>query len=191
MSGDGYLVHEQAYAETEQTGVCTKCSARRQDGWVGCPMDGICPAPDYPYRVSITGADTVIATASGPTRSIAQILREEPKKASGDFSIGGELWPGLSKLLEETGETNEQLAEFILMRTLGRLAQAGGKLIGSHGEVNHWDGSNLKERLEDELADLAAAAAFFIRVNRLDIARMLARTNAKQRLFSQWAEEGK
>jgi hypothetical protein len=60
--------------------------------------------------------------------------------ASGDFSIGGEVWPGTSKVLEEMGE----------------LGQVLGKLIGSHGNINHFDGSNLEERLVEEIGDRTA-----------------------------------
>lgn len=70
-------------------------------------------------------------------------------KNSGDFSIGSNVWPGTSKLIEEMGE----------------LQQVLGKLLGTAGEVNHWDGTNLRERLIEEIADLRAALIFFTTVN--------------------------
>src|SRR4051812_18172341 len=64
--------------------------------------------------------------------------------AQGEFSIGGELWPGLSKLIEECGE----------------VGQVAGKIIGNEGRPDHWDGSHLPTRLADELDDLEAAIMF-------------------------------
>lgn len=58
----------------------------------------------------------------------------------GPFAIGGNVWPGVSKLIEEAGE----------------VIQVCGKLIQTSGAHQHRDGSNLKERLEDEIADLMA-----------------------------------
>lgn len=90
----------------------------------------------------------------------------------GDFSIGSDLWPGTSKLLEETGE----------------LQQVLGKLIGSHGEVQHFDGSNLRERLVEEIADVAAAARFFQEVNltKEEREQIAARCERKVALFKKW-----
>jgi NTP pyrophosphatase (non-canonical NTP hydrolase) len=88
---------------------------------------------------------------------------------SGDFSIGGSSWPGTSKLLEEMGE----------------LQQVLGKLIGSHGETAHYDGSDLKERLVEEIADVLAAIAFF-QVKNLPIEddeRILSRKHEKLKRF--------
>lgn len=88
----------------------------------------------------------------------------------GDFSIGGNLWPGLSKLVEECGE----------------VLQVGGKLMGSEGRTDHWSG-DLKPMLEDEIADVIAAARFFTEVNpALDISRILARADHKIATFHQW-----
>ena len=96
---------------------------------------------------------------------------------SGDFSIGGKVWPGTSKLIEEMGE----------------LCQVLGKLIGSHGEVEHYDGSNLRERLVEEVSDLKAAIAFFEEMN-LDVDYEVAiakRFAAKLQKFREWHKEGK
>jgi hypothetical protein len=51
------------------------------------------------------------------------------------FAIGDKEWPGISKLVEEAGE----------------VGQVCGKLIGSGGETAHFDGSNLRARLSEEL----------------------------------------
>ena len=86
------------------------------------------------------------------------------------FAIGSETWPGISKLVEELGE----------------VAQVAGKLIAAGGRTEHWDGTNLRVRLEDELADLEAAITFVVRQNQLDSGRIAERREAKLRLFSDW-----
>lgn len=96
---------------------------------------------------------------------------------SGDFSIGGKLWPGTSKLVEEMGEVGQVL----------------GKLIGSHGVVEHYDGSNLRDKLVEELGDLLAAIAFFGEQNLTaeEKERITERTEKKYARFEQWQREGK
>lgn len=86
------------------------------------------------------------------------------------FAIGSEVWPGISKLIEEAGEVQ----------------QVCGKLIATGGDVTHWDGSDLKQRLEEELADLMAACAFVIDVNKLDRGRVHLRLEAKRVQFAEW-----
>ena len=95
-----------------------------------------------------------------------------PGSAPGDgsFAIGSGTWPGISKLVEELGE----------------VAQVAGKLIATGGRAEHWDGTDLRVRLEDELADLQAAIAFVVRQNQMDSGRMAERRDAKLRLFSDW-----
>lgn len=91
---------------------------------------------------------------------------------SGDFSIGSAVWPGTSKLIEEMGE----------------LQQVLGKLIGSRGQAQHFDGSNLRERLVEEIADVEAALQFFQKVNLSDSERerIAARCRQKVALFEKW-----
>src|ERR1700727_2409741 len=93
-------------------------------------------------------------------------------KGGGDFSIGSQVWPGASKVIEEMGE----------------LQQVMGKLIGTAGEEKHWDGSDLKERLKEELADVSAAIAFFIAKNfeDTDDREMILRVANKKALFFKW-----
>jgi NTP pyrophosphatase (non-canonical NTP hydrolase) len=93
---------------------------------------------------------------------------------SGDFSIGGKVWPGISKLVEEAGE----------------VIQVCGKLIALRGGTAHWDGSDLAERLESELGDLIAAASFVMRHNGLDEERVIAQADRKIDLFETWHAEG-
>ncbi len=93
--------------------------------------------------------------------------------SDGSFSIGSRTWPGLSKLIEEIGE----------------LGQVLGKLIGRRGKVEHWDGSNLSDRLHEELADVRAAIRFVEEVNGLDRDRIEERVQVKLALFKQWHAE--
>jgi len=95
---------------------------------------------------------------------------------SGDYSIGSRVWPGMSKLIEEMGE----------------LAQVLGKLMGTGGEAKHWDGSNLRERLIEELADLHAAIQFFANQNlTIEEQNALAkRAGEKWRRFDEWHAGG-
>lgn len=90
----------------------------------------------------------------------------------GDFSIGSKIWPGTSKLIEECGE----------------ILQVLGKLIGSSGEIMHWDGTDLREKLVEELADVGAALAFFMQRNMTpeEIRRINARVKEKYATFERW-----
>lgn len=88
----------------------------------------------------------------------------------GPYSIGSNHWPGLSKLVEEAGEVQ----------------QVVGKLLGSGGETKHWDGTDLKERLHDEIADLIAACMFVVEANGLDEERVHGRIRAKRARFREW-----
>lgn len=93
--------------------------------------------------------------------------------SAGPYSIGSEHLPGLSKLVEELGEVGQVL----------------GKIVGAGGMVLHWDGSDLKRRLEEELGDLAAAVAFFGVQNGLDEDFVKARMRTKFETFNRWHAE--
>lgn len=93
---------------------------------------------------------------------------------SGDFSIGSAVWPGVSKLIEECGE----------------VVQVAGKLLGAKGERAHWDGSDLKERLESELGDLVAAINFVTIHCGLDDDAIVRRSVEKIRAFTRWHLDG-
>jgi NTP pyrophosphatase (non-canonical NTP hydrolase) len=88
------------------------------------------------------------------------------------FAIGSPEWPGLSKLAEEAGET----------------LQVVGKLMGTGGETAHWDGSDLRERLIEEISDLFAACDFVVAANRLDREAIRERRAKKLALFFAWHE---
>lgn len=94
-------------------------------------------------------------------------------KGAGDFSIGSAVWPGISKLIEECGE----------------VTQVAGKLLGSKGDPAHFDGSNLRHRLEEELGDLGAAVDFIVSHCGLDRVAIARRVYEKRCLFEQWHED--
>lgn len=118
-----------------------------------------CPNCPSPHR-------NLVCTDCGATVEVDH----RDYQGTGDFSIGSSFWPGISKLLEEAGE----------------VIQVGGKLLGTAGQLDHWDGTNLKERLEDELADLQAAIEFVACHNDLDDQRMRERIDRKIELFNEW-----
>jgi NTP pyrophosphatase (non-canonical NTP hydrolase) len=88
----------------------------------------------------------------------------------GPFSIGQNVWPGISKLIEECGE----------------VLQIAGKLIATGGRTDHWSGLDLRAELQDELADLAAASLFVAERNALDRGHMDDRITDKLALFNEW-----
>lgn len=89
------------------------------------------------------------------------------------FSIGQTVWPGLAKVLEESSELNVVLA----------------KLIATRGNPNYFDGRNLLDEVEDELADLLAAVDFFVKYNSLNSTKIVTRQYEKFGLFCDWHEE--
>lgn len=93
--------------------------------------------------------------------------------SAGQFSIGSTLWPGISKLTEEAGE----------------VLQVCGKLIGTGGNPSHWDGTDLRQRLEDELGDLLAAISFVVKHCNLNRERVFGRSAEKFSKFEQWHKE--
>lgn len=78
---------------------------------------------------------------------------------------------GLSKLIEECGE----------------LTQVAGKKLAYYHTDEHPDGEgSLKRRLENEIADVIAAARFVIEMHGLDDQRVISRIEVKERLFREW-----
>jgi len=90
----------------------------------------------------------------------------------GPFSIGQNIWPGISKLIEECGE----------------VLQIAGKLIATGGRTDHWSGRDLGHDLTEELGDLIAAAWFVIEHNgsTIDTTAVEDRIEMKTDLFNQW-----
>lgn len=94
------------------------------------------------------------------------------------FAIGDQEWPGISKLVEELGE----------------LGQVCGKLMGTGGKIEHWDGEgNLDRRLLNEMADVAAAIEFVLKRNltMYDLHTFHGRREQKLALFDQWHAKGR
>ena len=104
-----------------------------------------------------------------------QAETREPRDGEGPYSIGSPIWNGLSKLIEECGE----------------VAQVCGKILGTGGKEAHWDGSNLRQRLEEEVADLTAAISFVVDENGLSKAHLITRSDDKLRLFRKWNDDAK
>lgn len=87
------------------------------------------------------------------------------------WEIGADEWSGVSKLVEETGE----------------VLQVIGKMQATEGRAEHWDGSNLHRRLEEELGDLLAAIHFVVEHAPALLPEAInERKLAKQRLFNKW-----
>ena len=91
------------------------------------------------------------------------------------FFIGADEWPGISKLIEECGE----------------VVQVAGKLLATQGDEEHWDGTDLRDRLVEELADLSAAIDFVKRfcLGGQDNGRLSRRAVVKADLFAKWHRE--
>lgn len=93
----------------------------------------------------------------------------------GPYAMGSDHWEGLAKLIEEAGE----------------VVQVAGKLIGTGGDTHHWDGSDLKVRLEEEIADVVAAARYVVAKNGLDEVAIQRRVDKKLQLFLAWSNRVK
>lgn len=93
-----------------------------------------------------------------------------PSDSAGPYSIGSDTWPGVSKVLEEAGE----------------IIQVLSKLIGAGGVVEHWDGTNLRDRITEELGDLKAAIRFFEEHNDVDTFAIAVREQKKFEQFVRW-----
>lgn len=91
------------------------------------------------------------------------------------FHPGSESWPGLAKLNEEAGE----------------VIQVIGKIMATGGAEEHWDGTNLRRRLETEIGDLMAAISFVGLHCNLDQDAIGKRMTLKLALYEQWAKEDK
>jgi NTP pyrophosphatase (non-canonical NTP hydrolase) len=90
-----------------------------------------------------------------------------------NFNFGSTNWPGLAKLIEECGE----------------VIQVAGKIMATNGEVAHWDGTDLRDRLQEEIGDLVAAIGFVGEYNDLDLDTVEKRIDKKAELFEKWHKE--
>jgi NTP pyrophosphatase (non-canonical NTP hydrolase) len=80
---------------------------------------------------------------------------------------------GLTKLMEECGELIQICAKKSAYMNIDR----------------HPDGSSLKHRLEDEIADVVAALTFVVEKFDLDVPYMDERSQDKLALYEQWNSE--
>ena len=79
---------------------------------------------------------------------------------------------GVAKLIEECGE----------------LVQICGKKLAMWDQDEHWDGTNLRDRMIEEMGDVQAAILFVAeQIDALD--EVTARTLAKHDLFWTWQAE--
>lgn len=88
------------------------------------------------------------------------------------YSFGSDVLPGLSKLVEEAGEA----------------LQVCGKILAKGGAVQHWDGTDLAVRFQEELADLQAAIKFVIEANGLNEQKIGVRRAKKLRMYWKWRD---
>lgn len=77
---------------------------------------------------------------------------------------------GLAKLIEECGE----------------LTQVCGKRLAMWDQDDHWDGTNLRVRMQEEIADVRAALTFVEGQFKLDRGAIAQRTVAKILAFVEW-----
>lgn len=88
--------------------------------------------------------------------------------------IGSDTWPGLAKLAEESSELGQVIGKITAFPFLDK------------GE-RHPDGTNLDERLTEELADVHAAIEYVLRMNnRVQVPLFDARRKMKLRRFMGW-----
>lgn len=94
-----------------------------------------------------------------------------PVGEGGPFQIGGELWPGLAKLVEECGE----------------LLQVAAKIMAYPDRNDHPDGTpDLRGRLIEELGDVRACIIFLSQQNDLDKGAIHVRADYKLERFNHW-----
>lgn len=93
---------------------------------------------------------------------------------------------GLSKLVEEIGELGQVAGKMLQYPALMHDVQVMANVSGEGGFAKHPDGTNLRLRLQEELADVMAAARFVMVKLDLDVTAVFQRQCAKESLFNQW-----
>ena len=92
---------------------------------------------------------------------------------------------GLAKLAEELGELSQATGK--LTQTVGKMLQY--PLLETAINMTHPDGTNLRECMQNEMADVMAALDF-VRVKlELNQQTIIDRWQAKLKLFNQWDSE--
>lgn len=94
----------------------------------------------------------------------------------GDYTIGSDVWPGLSKVLEEMDELGIVLA----------------KIIGAGGSTEYWGEIDLRENLVEELGDVMATIKYFAEHNLTQEERdaLYIRSYVKHDRFNDWNNNG-
>lgn len=96
------------------------------------------------------------------------------KKYTKGVGDKNDVWKGIGKLIEEAGEVSQVL----------------GKLI-PFPDGRHPDGNgNLRQRIQEEIADLYAALDYFVGENSLNGKDINARRQDKYRQFMEWGLTG-
>ena len=98
------------------------------------------------------------------------------------FDIGSRVLPGTSKLIEECAEVTQVCAKLLAMQ-----AELASYVEGT--PIPHYDGSDLRARLQDELGDLLAACGFVIDHCGLDTVAINKRMVEKRQTFERWQAE--
>jgi NTP pyrophosphatase (non-canonical NTP hydrolase) len=86
------------------------------------------------------------------------------------FTLGSDTWPGVAKVTEEAGE---------LLQLLGKLQACGGADV-------HFDGTAMRARITEEVADLGAALLFMAEKNGLDMDLIDDRSQSKFEQYESW-----
>ena len=138
---------------------------------------GVCTHPNCEThgKSPCEGVDCSGRDAEDRARLRTQEVERAAVASAGPYSIGSSIWPGLSKVIEEMGE----------------LGQVLGKLIGSGGQLDHFDGTNLGTRMIEEIGDLRAALDYFTTANGLPERALAERTARKRALFQRWHDEAR
>ena len=94
----------------------------------------------------------------------------------GDYAIGSDVWPGLSKVIEEMGEALVVL----------------GKIIGAGGVTDYWGGRDLRAEAVEELADVMGTIGYFCEHNFTieETEELLDRSEMKRDRFNDWHDNG-
>jgi hypothetical protein len=93
------------------------------------------------------------------------------------FAIGSRFWPGISKLIEECSE---------VVAVCGKLLGISDENVLQLPVIKYWDGTDLIERLTNELGDLVAAIEFILLHCPIDRNHVADRAQKKLLLFEQW-----
>lgn len=122
------------------------------------------------------------ATATGIYRSVEdedptleEVIVEEELEPEyvPTFQLDDARWPGVAKVIEETGE----------------LGQVFGKLISCGGLLQYpWGGPSFKEKLEEEIGDVLGALFYMMnQCDEIDANVIVQRAANKTHLFERWA----